>query len=252
MNFSHLLLEFLKKKGSVSVAGFGTFYLHTINATFDEDGKNILPPGNEIAFDSSKSENHDEFLCFLADQKNIGKEEAEKEIAKQVTYWNSALEKNHKVEVENLGSFYLEDSKLIFSGNRLENLSPAFFGLEEINISEIKKGSRTRRKPYTFVRILAWLLPLGLLASGLTYVGLARPEIVFGKKSILTEPPQKDALIVNKDRLKSDSINTVFESDSIIKDSIIPVLPPVKTAKKWTSKSYKKNKWKKSKKRQNR
>ena len=50
MNFPLLLLELLKKQGSVSLPGFGTFYLHTVNAVLDKEGKNILPPGAEVAF----------------------------------------------------------------------------------------------------------------------------------------------------------------------------------------------------------
>ncbi|SFI85715.1 hypothetical protein SAMN05421638_1221 [Kaistella treverensis] len=251
MNFSQLLLEFLKKNGSVSLTGFGTFFLQTSNAALDEEEKNLLPPGTEIAFNASKSENPEKFIRFLAAEKNISESAAEEEISKQVVYWNSALEKNETLKIENIGTFYLEDSKLHFSGNRLENLSPAFFGLEEINISKIKKGFRSGKKPYAFVRTIAWLLPLILIVSGLTYMGIEKPDMIFGKKSDLTNPPKKDVLTVKKNKPKVDSVAPVLVQDSTLADSTKTIVAPVKPAKKWTSKSNKNSKWKKSKKRQN-
>jgi nucleoid DNA-binding protein len=251
MNFSQLLLEFLKKNGSVSLAGFGTFFLQTITAALDEEGKHLLPPGTEIAFDPSKNEDAEKFVRFLAAEKNTSESAAEEEISKQVVYWNSALEKNETLKIENVGTFYLADSKLLFSGNRLENLSPAFFGLEEINISKIKKGFRSGKKPYAFVRTAAWILPLILLISGLTYMGIEKPEMIFGKKSDLTTPPKKDVLTVKKNTPKVDSLAPILVPDSTLADSTKAIVSPVKPAKKWSSNSSKKSKWKKSKKRHN-
>jgi nucleoid DNA-binding protein len=250
MNFSQLLLEFLKKNGSVSLAGFGTFFLQTITAALDEEGKHLLPPGTEIAFDPSKNEDAEKFVRFLAAEKNTSESAAEEEVSRQVVYWNSALEKNETLKIENIGTFYLADSKLLFSGNRLENLSPAFFGLEEINISKIKKGFRGGKKPYALVRTAAWLLPLILLISGLTYMGIEKPEMIFGKKSDLTTPPKKDVLTVKKNTPKVDSLAPILVQDSTLADSAKTIVPPVKPVKKWTSKN-KNTKWKKSKKRHN-
>ncbi len=250
MNFSQLLLEFLKKHGAVTLPAFGTFYLNATNASLDEDRKNILPPGTEIGFQPAQNENTGEFAAFYASKKNIDLIAAEGEINKQINYWNTALEKNQELKIENLGAFYLEDSKLIFTGLRLENLSPAFFGLEEINISDIKKGLRNGSKPYSFIRTLFWLIPLILLISGLTYVGLEKPEIIFGEKSVLVEAPKIAPVILKKDSLTLDSL-TISPKDSLVKDTIKPIVAPLKAAKKWTTKKYKKTQWKKSKKRQN-
>ena len=45
MNFTALILEFLKQNGSATFPGFGTFFLKKSNAVLDQDGKSILPPG---------------------------------------------------------------------------------------------------------------------------------------------------------------------------------------------------------------
>ena len=85
MNFSLFLLEFLKKHNRVSLPGFGTFYLHTINAVLDKEGKNILPPGAEVAFKTEISENGNDFVHYLSEEKNIPVVDAEIEIKKHIS-----------------------------------------------------------------------------------------------------------------------------------------------------------------------
>lgn len=160
MNFPLFLLEFLKKHNRVSLVGFGTFYLQTINAVLDKEGKNILPPGAEVAFKPDISGNGNDFVKYFSDGKSIGLIDAEIEIKKQINYWNATLHKDKKIIIEHLGTFFLEDSKMIFLGNRTENLSPDFYGLEEINISQLKNSSPRNGNSYGFAKSLFWITPL--------------------------------------------------------------------------------------------
>ena len=139
MNFSSVILDSLQKNGPTSVSGFGTFYLKNTNAVVDQDTKNILPPGKEIAFNADFKGNAIRLANFISKEKNIPLIDAEIEVRKLVNFWNGTLDKEKKLIVENLGTFSLDDSKIHFSGSRTENLSPDFYGLEQINISEIKK-----------------------------------------------------------------------------------------------------------------
>lgn len=254
MNFSLHLLEYLKKQGNVSIPGFGTFYLHTINAVLDKEGKNILPPGTEIAFKTDISENTNDFAQYLSKQKNIPLIDAEIEIKKQLNYWNATLLKDQKVEVDHLGTFFLEDSKMFFSGNRAENLSADFYGLEEINISEIKNSAKKNGNPYQLKKSFFWITPLLIGILGLTYFGVTQPEMIFGKKSFKEETPKKEATPIKIDTVKRDSLKTVqMAADSIKNDSLQKAIAPIKTpAKKWSSKTYSNSKWKKPKQHQNR
>ena len=172
MNFSLSLLDYLKKQGSVTIPNFGTFYLQTITAELDKEGKNILPPGAEVAFKTDLFGNGNDFSSFLATQKNIPLIEAELEIKKQVNYWNATLLKDKKVQVENLGTFFLEDSQMIFSGNRAENLSQDFYGLEEINLSEIKNSPRKSGTSYRLSKSFYWISPILIGILALTYLGI--------------------------------------------------------------------------------
>lgn len=253
MNFSLFLLEFIKKQGSVSLPGFGTFYLHTINAVLDKEGKNILPPGAEVAFKTDISGNGNDFARYLSAEKRTPLINAEIDIKKQINYWNATLHKDKKVEVEHLGTFFLEDSKMIFSGNRTENLSADFYGLEQINISEIKNSPRKSGTSYQLKKSFFWITPLLIGILGLTYFGITQPEMIFGKKSFKEETPKKEMLPIKKDSVKTDSLKAVqMAMDSIKNDSLQQSIAPIKApVKKWSSKKYSKTQWKKARKPQN-
>ena len=66
MNFSLSLLDYLKKQGSVTIPNFGTFYLHTITAELDKEGKTILPPGAEVAFKTDLFGNGNDFSRWFS------------------------------------------------------------------------------------------------------------------------------------------------------------------------------------------
>lgn len=242
MNFPLFLLGFLKKHNRVSLPGFGTFYLHTINAVLDKEGKNILPPGAEVAFKTEISEDENDFVIYLSKEKNIPTTDAEIEIKKQINYWNATLHKEKKLTIEYFGVFFLEDSKLIFSGHRAENISPAFYGLEEINISKLKNSSGKTTSSYGFTKSLFWIAPLLIVILGLTYLSVMQPEMIFGKKSFKKEIPKKTPP-VKIDLIKIDSLKAVqLKVDSLKNDSIQKAKTPVK---KWSSKNHSKSKWKK-------
>lgn len=245
MNFSFFVLEFLKKHGRVTLPGFGTFALKLTNATFDREGKNILPPGAELVFDAEDDHAAHDFITYLAQRRSIPAAEAELEIRKQVDYWNATLEKSHTVTIEDLGTFTLHDSQLHFSGANVENLSPAFFGLEEINLSAVKKGNA---KPYRFKSILTWSAIVLLIGSAIAYFGVMQPELLFGKASFASQPLPKENTFVKSDSIINPVIATDSAqvlTDSLRNDSLNAAVP----AATKTSKTYSKPKWKKSKKR---
>ena len=149
--------------------------------------------------------------------------EAEIEISKQVTFWNSKLEKENALKIDNIGSFFLNDSKLSFVGEKTENISADFYGLEEINISAIKKIKKTalsNNKSYQFVKSLYWVTPLIIGISGLTYFAITQPEILFGKFSFSGNIEKASAKKVLKPVLKNDSVAIKSTSDSLKIDSL--------------------------------
>lgn len=230
MNFSVHLLEFLKRQSTASVSNFGTFYLKNTSASLDETGKNILPPGKEIAFNDSDSTNNSDFAEYLASQQKSTLLEAEIEIRKQVNFWNSRLEKEGNLKIENLGTFVLNDSTLHFTGEKTENISADFYGLEEINISEIKnvKKAAQSSESYKMSKSLYWITPVVVGILTIAYFGITQPETLFGGKSFggnIEKSASKKAVKVAS---KIDSSSAKTPLDSLKSDSL-KSLPQQKT-----------------------
>lgn len=219
MNFNALLLEFLKTNKPLSLSGFGTFYLKNSTAFLDSNGQNFLPPGKEIGFQTEDINQTEDFLKFLAAKKDISLSAAEVEIKNHVTFWNSTLEKDGKLIVENLGDFTLAESVLFFTGNRMEKISPDFYGLEEINLSEIK-NRKTARKSYHFRPSIWWIAPLLAGVLAITYFGITQPEKIFGKRSFTNLIENKPAVKVVKPVIIQDSATLNKSMDSLKMDSL--------------------------------
>ena len=254
MNFSQLILEFLHVHGQVHLPGFGTFYLQNINALLDEAGKFILPPGKEVAFKTSVTGTGQDFAHFVAEQNNITLSEAEETIKNQLFNWNESLLAEQKISVEHLGTFYLEDNRTLFKGNRTENRSPDFYGLEEIKLSEIKAG-RAGSESYKMNTSWMWITGFLLIAGIGGYFALMQPDIIFGQKSFSDKPLLKvNPSAVKTDTIKTDSLkSSVLKADSLRADSIKSAAAASKTpAAKRSSKNYTKSQWQKQRKHQNR
>lgn len=239
MNFSQHLLEFLKKQGSAAVPNFGTFFLKSTSATLDESGKNILPPGKEIAFEADSTGERSDFVPYLSAHQKISLLEAEIEIRKQVTFWNSKLEKDGTLAIENFGTFFLNDSKLHFKGDKAENVSADFYGLEQINLAEIKSGKNIRgEKSFQFSKTVYWITPVLIGIGALAYFAITQPEQLFGMASFPNNFKEKPKAKIQNTPVQQDSVRLISpHADSLRLDSLKNANSPQSTPKKkWSSK----------------
>src|SRR5690606_27286987 len=235
MGFISLILEFLKSNRRLSFAGFGTFYLQNIPAQIESDAKTISPPGIEVGFDDSDGTDTEDFAAFVASRKAISVQEAAAEILKQVNFWKAALQKEESLAIEGVGKFFLNDSTLVFRGERLQNTAPDFYGLEEINLAKIAKPSKSRKADYNLRTSAYWLLPLILIISVLFYLGIAKPELIFGARTHFETPKPTPVKVVKPSR--PDSLQIQIKTDSSVTDSII------NPAKATTSLKNKSTRW---------
>lgn len=234
MSFSTLILEFLKNHAEITVAGFGTFYLKNTNAMVETDRKSILPPGKEVAYSDSIETQDNSFANFMASQRNISLAEAQAEIKKQVVFWNSTLEKEGQLNVEDIGTFSLNDSKIHFTGARLNNATPDFYGLEEINLAEINKPSHKNTgeaQAYQTSRSWIWILALILVLGGISYFAVTQPELIFGKKSF-AEPAEKSQVKTPLKAAITDSTSGLKTLDSTKPIPQRQILPETLSSKK--------------------
>ncbi|MFC7347487.1 hypothetical protein ACFQO9_12230 [Chryseobacterium zhengzhouense] len=235
MNISAYILEYLKQFGTVVVPKFGVFSLEKSKAVINSENGSILPPSSKITFHSDYQVVSDDLVNFISTQKNISKNSAESELQVQTDFWKKKLQAEQTLEIQNLGTIFVEDGILTFKGNRLESDHPDFYGLEEIRFSDIKNDESSiptvnREKDYKFNKSILWIFLFIIPVLGILYFGYTQRELLFGKKSFddvsvqtSTKRIEKPISIkVDSAQLKiADSIkHAQLKKDSLIQDSI--------------------------------
>ncbi len=247
MNISAYILDYLKQFGTVTVPKFGVFSLENSKAVINSDNGSILPPSSKITFHSDYQVSSDDLVDFISNKKSISKEAAENELQIQTDFWKKKLQAEHTLEIQNLGTIFLEDGELHFKGNRLESDHPDFYGLEEIRFSDINEGDSFEspinpEKDYKFNKSILWIFLFIIPVLGILYLGYTQQELIFGKKSFDDVSVQtKTKRIEKKMPVKIDSAQIkradsvkAFKADSLKKDSI------KQAAKTWKPNSKKK------------
>jgi len=254
MNISAYILDYLKQFGTVTVPKFGVFSLENSKAVINSENGSILPPSSKIAFHSDYQVLSDDLIGFISNKKAISKEAAENELQIQTDFWKKKLQAEQVLEIQNLGTVFIEDGQLHFKGNRLESDHPDFYGLEEIRFSDINEGESfespvNKEKDYKFNKSTLWIFLFIIPVLGILYVGYTQQELLFGKKSFDDVSVQtKTKRIEKKMPVKIDSAQIkradsvkAFRADSLRKDSI------KQAAKTWkpNSNKSKSKKWQK-------
>ncbi|GAB0155589.1 hypothetical protein CHRYSEOSP005_08500 [Chryseobacterium sp. Alg-005] len=249
MNISAYILEYLKQFGTVTVPGFGVFHLENSKAIINTENGSILPPSSQIAFTSDYEVQSDELVSFISDQKQTSTESVKNELLIQTDFWKKRLQADLLLEIQNLGTIYIEDGDTHFKGNRLQMDHPDYYGLEEIRISDINTtgipGKKNVEEDYRFNKSILWAFLFIIPALGLVCLAYTQQELLFGKKSFDTISVQTKTHRIVKDtvKIKKDSAQMKM-SDSLKKDSaVVPVAK--KGAGNQISKNTKINKWQK-------
>ncbi|MDO5616484.1 MAG: hypothetical protein Q4G16_09850 [Cruoricaptor ignavus] len=226
MNIIPYIVDFLKKNQSVEIAEFGVFFMKDTQAKLDEFNKSILPPQKNICFTHDKTVKGDWFQKFVSEKERISEAEAEKKIHQYVARWNVNIFLKKEFSIEGLGNFSFVDEGLKFTEVNTETIIPDYYGLEEIDLKNLKQNTKktiSEKENYRINRALLWLLIL-IPIAGLVYLGITQQELIFGKKSfeeifhpmpketLKKEMPQPKPIIIDTlkvDSLKIDSLKTL-------------------------------------------
>lgn len=205
-----LILKYLSLNNQVKISGFGIFYQKDSPAFYDETTAALLPPGKELFFTVDFDLKDNEFARFFAGQKNMTIGESEAKILETANYWKSTLENNKELEIPELGNFYVNDTELVFKGKRLITHNPDNFGLEEVNLSQLKKSTFTEisSEPNDYKKSTnkVWWLLFILPAAVIIYYATQNPELIFGKKSFPQPNKIKSNPVSKKDSLKNKTV----------------------------------------------
>jgi len=250
MNISAYILEYLKQYGTATVPGFGVFSLKNSKAIINSENGSILPPASQIEFTIDYEVQADELAAFIAAQKQMSLEASRSDLKIQTDFWKKKLQAEQILEVQNLGTIFIEEGHTHFKGKRVEAGRPDFYGLEEIRFSDINNGEKVkpaenREKDYKFNKSILWIFLLIIPVLGILYFVFTQQELLFGKKSF-----NKVSVQTSTHRIVKDTINVMVHapetpvSDSLKKDSLakpaVQVTKPAPAARNNT-----KNKWQK-------
>lgn len=211
MKMTDLILKYLSIKTEVKIPGFGIFQQKNVPAFYDERLAALLPPAKEFFFTEDFNLKDENFIQFVAKEKNIDINESYAEIAELVNYWKFTLQNKIVLEIPDLGTFYFNDQgNFIFKGKHFSSESPENFGLEELNLSELKNRKsvlgKSLENEYKTSRNPFWRLLLIIPVTAIVYFGTQNPELIFGKKSFKN--------------LKKTKTDSVVKSKNLLKDSI--------------------------------
>lgn len=248
MNISAYILEYLKQFGTVTVPDFGVFSLEKSKAVINSENGSILPPASTIVYTPDYEAKSEDLAAFIAGQKQMTLEASKTDLQIQTDFWKKKLQAEQTLEVQGLGTVYIEDGTTHFKGYRLQSDHPDFYGLEEIRISDMhiqspkSAVSSNAEKDYQFNKSILWAFLIIIPVLGIIYVAYTQQELLFGKKSFdnanisvqtKTHRIQKDTVKVQQhavpaaDSLKKDS--AIQKTVQPVTQKTVPVQPAAKS-----------------------
>lgn len=227
MNIENLIIRYLQEKKAAKLLGFGTFSLEKAEAVLNEHSDKILPPSQRIVFSFNEKITDEGFVNFISKEHSISDEEAQDRLTSKIHQWKSTLQENNVLNLEELGTFSNNAGTIVFEGKRIESENSDFYGLEEINIQELKKVSSPSNiveKDYQFSQSILWIFLVALPALAILVLGFTQRELLFGKKSFDEVSVTKATHRIEKDTKRNiQSANIPIDSlklDSLKQDSI--------------------------------
>lgn len=248
MNISAYILEYLKQFGTATVPGFGVFSLKNSKAIINSENGSILPPASQIEFAIDYEVQAEELTAFIAAQKQMSLEASRSDLKIQTDFWKKKLQAEQVLEIQNLGTVFIEEGETHFKGKRVEAGHPDFYGLEEIRFSDINNGekvntSENKEKDYKFSKTILWIFLIMIPVLAIVYFAFTQEELLFGKKSFTNVSVQTSTHRIVKDTTKIVKQEPKAPvADSLKKDSLAkPVgkvtkpapAAPINTKNKW-------------------
>lgn len=230
MNISDYILEYLKLYKKVEVTGFGEFFLEKSKAVINPENGVILPPSSKIAFVSDYQVTSNDLPQFISLQKNISLDQAKNELQVQTDFWKKKLQADQFLGIHRFGEIHINDNETHFIGKRLEVEQPDFYGLEEINLADIKNSSSDIKLPsnagnndYKLSKSILWVFLVGVPVAGIVYLVYSQSNLLFGKKSfgdvsVKTKTlriEEKKPVIVDSVQLKKQDSLQNIQQDSL-------------------------------------
>ena len=148
MKISNYIFELLQSHDCVIVPNFGALVARNISAKISSDGSKIFPPNKELSFNKNLVKNDGLLINAISSNENISYEGAEQKITNWVRRTNKKLEKQRYIEIKNIGSISLENTKYIFVPNQNSIFLKSSYGFNSIDSSQITRRQKNINNTY--------------------------------------------------------------------------------------------------------
>ena len=148
MKISSYIFELLQSHDCVIVPNFGALVARNISAKISSDGSKIFPPNKELSFNKNLVKNDGLLINAISSNENISYEGAEQKITNWVRRTNKKLEKQRYIEIKNIGSISLENTKYVFVPNQNSIFLKSSYGFNSIDSSQITRRQKNINNSY--------------------------------------------------------------------------------------------------------
>ena len=148
MKISSYIFELLQSHDCVIVPNFGALVARNISAKISSDGSKIFPPNKELSFNKNLVKNDGLLINAISSNENISYEGAEQKITNWVRRTNKKLEKQRYIEIKNIGSISLENTKYVFVPNQNSIFLKSSYGFNSIDSSQITRRQKNINNNY--------------------------------------------------------------------------------------------------------
>ena len=148
MKISSYIFELLQSHDCVIVPNFGALVARNISAKISSDGSKIFPPNKELSFNKNLVKNDGLLINAISSNENISYERAEQKITNWVRRTNKKLEKQRYIEIKNIGSISLENTKYVFVPNQNSIFLKSSYGFNSIDSSQITRRQKSINNNY--------------------------------------------------------------------------------------------------------
>ena len=148
MKISSYIFELLQSHDCVIVPNFGALVARNISAKISSDGSKIFPPNKELSFNKNLVKNDGLLINAISSNENISYEGAEQKISNWVRRTNKKLEKQRYIEIKNIGSISLENTKYVFVPNQNSIFLKSSYGFNSIDSSQITRRQKSINNSY--------------------------------------------------------------------------------------------------------
>ena len=148
MKISSYIFELLQSHDCVIVPNFGALIARNISAKISSDGSKIFPPNKELSFNKNLVKNDGLLINAISSNENISYEGAEQKITNWVRRTNKKLEKQRYIEIKNIGSISLENTKYVFVPNQNSIFLKSSYGFNSIDSSQVTRRQKSINNTY--------------------------------------------------------------------------------------------------------